>query len=99
MKKLIVLLFVSMIFIFSACGGGGGKAVGKIEALQTKACACTNKSCAANALKDFRTLFLEVKDLRVGKSDYNRIKKASAGITKCLLKNGISPQQVMKVIR
>ena len=67
----------------------------RLAAIQTAACACKGRPCAQRALNAFGVLYNDIKNLAANPTVYAKVKKRSADITRCLVKNGITGQEVM----
>ncbi len=78
MRNLILLGIAVAGLGLSACGGK----TGELEALEKRACACKDRTCAEAVEKDLEKITESMKD-----SDVNQgTAKALGGIASCLLK-------------
>lgn len=99
MKKAIYAL-LAVLFAFSllfTTGCKRGEDVAKsYEELKNQACACKDKKCAQKAWGDFKKLYYQTKDAKVGSSSYQRIKNASNDIGECVVDQGVKIKEIFR---
>ncbi len=77
----------------------GEKEAERLEAIQTKACACTDNPCATGVLAEFKTAGQEMKNSRADEKNSARIREASKQITVCLMRNGVPPKDIQDAVK
>jgi hypothetical protein len=77
----------------------GDKEEARYEAIEKKACACADKTCADSAFADFKQAFNETKTTRVNQENSQRISKASEKTTICLIKQGVAISEITAAVQ
>lgn len=82
----------------AACNLGGEDA-DRFEALQRKACACSDNACATAVLAEFESAVQEMKSSRANQENSARILEASQQTTVCLVRNGVPPKDIQDAVK
>lgn len=78
-----------------ACGGGAEEAIKDFEALNKKACACTDKACADAAFEELRALADRHKNATSHReADVEKLTYWLEGAAKCLVAKGVTLEQL-----
>ncbi len=102
MLKGAMAIFVAALVAAMIIGCSKAKThVEKVQNLQKKACACADKACAEDALKDFQALYQDMKksDASGNKEELKQIHDASKATTQCLVKQGITADQIRTIFK
>lgn len=97
-KILVVLSLFAILFAFAACSSGADKAA-KVKEFAVQACACKDKACGENVLKNFAQFVKENKNASTSSSVRTALQESVKKMTVCLMKQKISPVKVMQALR
>jgi hypothetical protein len=99
--KALAICTVLTIIISSACGRKKIDYIKKTQGIEKKACTCTDNACAKLALKDYQSLFEELKQNRATGTveELRQINASAKKIHECLKKNRITEKEINDIIK
>ena len=97
---IVSLLIIMLITLFSRCNRGEKYAI-TMEKIAAKACVCKSKQCSKKLLKEFNSFFFEMKkkNAKANHKNTKRIEKALKKTQVCLVKNGLSINEIYNFIK
>ena len=102
MLKGAMAIIVAAVVVTMVFGCSKAKShVQKIQDLQKKACACTDKACAEAALKDFAVIYEGMKKSNASgtEAELKQIHDASKATTECIVKQGVTADQIKDIFK
>jgi hypothetical protein len=99
--KALAICTVLAIFISITCGRKKIDYIQKTQSIEKKACACPDNACAKLALKDYQSLFEELKQNRSTGSvdELHKINASAKKIQECLKNNRITEKEINDIIK
>lgn len=98
--SMAIIVAVLVIAMVSGCSKAKTH-VQKIQDLQKTACACADKACAEASLKDFQAIYQDMKKSNASgtEAELKQIHDASKATTECLVKKGITADQIKSIFQ